>query len=936
MADPALPPGFTLDAPASSGAPILLPSDAQKAWDAGSASLEQQLSAAGYSEAEKSRRRTMFFNDPRIQRLREAAASPVATRFNATPGPPVPVPVSTKRQEIQNIARQAVQQRQQDTGFDSGLGNFATALKSGIIQGANTISMGLPNVLAAGAEKVLPSAITGNDTDASFMDILRTIQAKNQAEGDLNGPGNFIGQLMGSIPAALVGTGTAASALAGTKVADAASQASAAMPLATKLASAMGAGALGGGAGALSNGQDPVTGAEIGTVAGPVLQGGAKVLGILGKKAADVLGIRNIDAILRHLTPASKAEIQTNVDKIRATGVEPSLFEALPLAEQNRLASNIGGHSDPVLEHAQATINQRLSNIPGEMANSIENAAAPARADATQQMTDALTAARGSPAPGDAAQAAEATTSPLAMAAQPGVEAGLIMGPHDTNQLFDNISQIIPHDPKLQPNGEVHMVESDTPIGRIIRSQAGLLPGKNVTNPSGGLTGNEVGALLDKLKAIGDNYTSPNQTLAAQAVKHIESVLAEQHPEYLAARQQMKDQFAARSRMVEGASEGMNTRTAASLDPNSINQEIKNAYGSTEGATGRALGQSNELQTGFAEASPSQAVSQAAAIPGNMAAITQNLGSEAAGQIAATAESQTNAAQALARLNRKNETSPTQLGPDALAGVVLGLHPAAMIRTKIAAIQKVVRSMRISEQKAKGLVDLVFSPDANKRQMALDMLGKTTQGQGILSNIATSMGLGGAAAQRFAPEAPQPIPALDPTAAPDASPTDAADPPLPEGFTYDAPAADSAPTPESAPVNAPAPAASIDDMLKDPEVLKLLGQNNPEDLPTPNGAPSFAAIQKVFPNVDHPTSGLRSIAHNREVGGVANSLHLGLVPGVQAYDIPPQAGMTIHEAAAKIEAENPGVKVVESLAHRARKPDGSLGGYHWHFALAHA
>ena len=102
--------------------------------------------------------------------------------------------------------------------------------------------------------------------------------------------------------------------------------------------------------------------------------------------------------------------------------------------------------------------------------------------------------------------------------------------------------------------------------------------------------------------------------------------------------------------------------------------------------------------------------------------------------------------------------------------------------------------------------------------------------------------------------------------------------------------------------------------------------------PSGGPAPSFDAIQRVFPDVTM-NSGVRTPEHNREVGGVSNSTHLGLRPGVQGYDINVQPGMTVDEAAARIEAANPGVRVVEKRDETGRTgPNGKpLSG--WHFAL---
>lgn len=98
-------------------------------------------------------------------------------------------------------------------------------------------------------------------------------------------------------------------------------------------------------------------------------------------------------------------------------------------------------------------------------------------------------------------------------------------------------------------------------------------------------------------------------------------------------------------------------------------------------------------------------------------------------------------------------------------------------------------------------------------------------------------------------------------------------------------------------------------------------------------APAFTAISDALPGATM-SSGWRSAEHNREVGGVSDSNHLGLRPGVQGYDIPVQPGMTVQEAAARIEEKSGGkVRVIEARDERGRVgPNGKpLGG--WHFAL---
>lgn len=97
-------------------------------------------------------------------------------------------------------------------------------------------------------------------------------------------------------------------------------------------------------------------------------------------------------------------------------------------------------------------------------------------------------------------------------------------------------------------------------------------------------------------------------------------------------------------------------------------------------------------------------------------------------------------------------------------------------------------------------------------------------------------------------------------------------------------------------------------------------------------APGFDVIQSVFPGATM-NSGFRTEAENRRVDGVPNSNHLGNRPGVMAYDLPVQPGMTVEEGARAIEAAHPNVRVIEARDETGRHgPTGKpLGG--WHYAL---
>lgn len=111
------------------------------------------------------------------------------------------------------------------------------------------------------------------------------------------------------------------------------------------------------------------------------------------------------------------------------------------------------------------------------------------------------------------------------------------------------------------------------------------------------------------------------------------------------------------------------------------------------------------------------------------------------------------------------------------------------------------------------------------------------------------------------------------------------------------------------------------------------GRTNVATMKATGPAPGFDAITRSFPGVTM-NSGHRTPERNRAVGGVDGSHHLGSTPGVQAYDINPIPGVTVQQAAAKIEADSGGtIQVVEAIDERGRTgPNGKkLGG--WHFSL---
>jgi hypothetical protein len=918
----------------SAPVPDMTPKAAQTGLDRGSAVLESRISHL--PEAQKQAARDKFFQ--LTQTLRETSATPVSQKRGAD---------ATVRSTP--VSRRASAQGRADANAGSA-GNFLTGLKAGITRGA----FGLPERLAAAGEAYLPSAITGNDTNASYDDILAQVRANTDADAEKSGTGNFLGQVLSG---GLVG-GAAVKPL--TPGIGAALGASAeANPVIHTLAAASAAGAAGAGAQALGEGSDVLPAVQMGAVAGPVLHGAVKGAGWLGNKAADVLGLRNAAAILKTVTSATHAEISAKIAALRAKGIEPTIFEVLPMADRNAISKKIVNRSDNTLEATQAGIKNRIGAMGNEIAASADAATAPGRANIVQGITDDMTAARGTPdapvaeVPGDHAVATRASRSPIDLATpeNPGSqlrrEARAIMEPHDDRVLYNNIEEILPSNPELRPNGDVHEVPTDPAIRSAILSKAKNLARKNADDQSGGLTGRNISDLLSDLRSD----PTISRDVSQSAINHIEDQLAEMHPEFLDADSRMNAAYAARSRMGEGVVEGMNTQTRGSVK--NPDRATVNAYDSPEGAQGRFLGQSNQLQTDFAEAGPRKAISQAAALPNKQAAIEQNLGQGPAAAIADTAAAQTEGAQALAGLNAKNGTNANEFGPEELASAVLGLNPGSMIRTKIMSLHKVMQALGMPEKKASNLVDLLFSTNPVKRSQALNMLNSVKGGSSVWRDIGKTF-VGGAVAQNakgaMTPAPPDEGAQEDPGAVAAPAATDdpyaglgVEDAPVPADVPQD-PAGESnggvmaddgdGADPENPDENnAETPTSGAVDPNQSPQMQELMRQISAsgaapgqENDGIPHGR---RIIQNLFPDA-HITSDVRS---KNDPLSRANPRSKHTTTD-EAVDVRPIKGMTFNDFVKRIEDAGHTVieKKNEDAAHGGKRSAWATGN-HWHVVV---
>lgn len=690
--------------------------------------IRNRLAAGETDPAARQIALTRFDSDPRAQQLRKAAGL---------------APLSTAQGEVKAVARKSVQQRAADAGTD--LGNNATGFQSasaGIARGM----FGLPEMLAAAGERFLPSSVTGNKTDASYSNILQTIRSKDTAAISANPGAGFAGEVGGSI----VGGGAVgktlmrgASRLATSSAPAVARIGNVLQNLGTfnkgaKLANAGKLVAVGAGGGALQaagTGENVVKGAAEGAVAAPVVGLGFKAAQVVSRPFRDVLRMTNAGRFLSRLTSATQAQLEARAATYRdATGAEPTLFELLPLADRNKILKSAVVGKDNVVEQASNAIRGRAQNLGPEMSARAQEILQPQRNFIQQGLHRDIAQARGGElAPGDHEMIANAMESPTDMLHLRDEEARAIMAPHEATPVVGNVSDLLP---AIQsPDGT--NIDADPAVSATIRSAAGIL---RQQAPNQGISAGDITDMISSLK--GDlGKGGAEARVAQQAIDHLHDVLDTHAPEAGAAARQMSDAYAARSRMAEGMQEGASTRLRDDVQVGTSRKQarvVRNAYDSPEGATGRSLGQANRVTTDLG-GSPEEAlratVKQSRGGIGRQ--LAQNVGAPEADQLVTAARAQDESAQALASASSKAQAGSGD-GADAemLVQAIAGLHPSSFITTKAGSLRKLLDMTYIPENRARTMVDMIFSQDPAMRERALRAVGNERNGATFLKYLA--------------------------------------------------------------------------------------------------------------------------------------------------------------------------------------------------------
>lgn len=658
-----------------------------------------------------------FDSDPRAQKLRQLAGL---------------APLSSRQGEVRAVARKSADQVYREAGARAGQNN--SRIQS-LIAGASKGMFGIPQHMQAALLSVAPTAITGIPKDATYNNILQTIRGRD----DASIASNRLTGLAGEIGGGLAGGGPVGGAIK----AGGARLAASAMPhvarvgnvlqnLVTlrkgqKLANTGKLVAMGGSAGAaqaLGTGGDVVEGTVGGAVAAPLLVGGLKLGQVATRPFRDVLQITGAEKFLRRLTTATRDQLERRAAAYRqATGAEPTLFELLPLVDRNKILKTAVVGKDNVVEQTSDAIRARARNLGPEMSDRARQVLQPNR-DAIQNSlrADLARARGGALAAGDDELIANAMENSVDMRRLRQEEARAIMAPYEGTRVVDSIDNLLPD------ANPVTGAAADAEAANVIRSAAGVLRARA---PGAGVTAGDITDMISTLR--GDLAQGGIEGRAAErAINHLQNVLDNMAPEAGAAARQMSDAYAARSRMLEGMKEGAQTRLRGDVYPESSSaaRKVTNAYDTPEGSSGRVVGQSNRILNDLG-GSPEEAlratVKQSRGSTGRQ--ISQNLGAREADEIAAAARMQDESAQALAAASNKAQSgSGDSADAETLVQAIAGLHPSSFITTKAGAMRRLVDMTYIPENRARTMIDMLFSQDPAMMRRALDAIGNEPNG----------------------------------------------------------------------------------------------------------------------------------------------------------------------------------------------------------------
>jgi hypothetical protein len=871
--------------------------------------LRQSVVARVKDPKQRQQALARFDSDPRAQKLRRAAGL---------------ASVTTRQRDVRDVARANV--AQEGKAKRPAGKNFADAM----IAGTSEAMFGIPERLEAAGRYFLPE--TSKDKrkgtlrrGQSYDETLELVRAENEERKKLSLAGNITGQIGGSIAgglgaaravtatgARLAASATPAAARAGNvlqKVERAATLQRG--QTARNAARLVGTGAAAGAAQAAGEGSDIGEGAAFGAGGGAALGVAGKVAPWLGGKASEVFRMSGADAIFRRYTKTTREALEARAADFRKrTGTEPTIYELLDLEDRKSLQDVFQRLDKPQQERGATMARERVEAIPGEVAQVVRNETRGQRKRNIASLASALPESRG----GQAATTAEArlavgaAENPTRLAQLRRQEARNTMAPFDDQRPVDNVGELVPTELRAtNPDkpGEISEVEIDPELSSVIRAAAGLA---KIRPNDQGITVREITDMISRLKEAAAGKGSVIEQGAAQrAADHLESVLAEKIPDLAPALARMNENWAARSRQIEGMAE---IRPQADVNPNSMRnlRRSENVFETPEGGVGRAMGQRGALidDLGAATSPALGTVRTLAESPTAARQIAQNIGVPATRNITDAAAAQSESARRLATAVRDPSFDASEIEAGDLALLAAALNPASMAYTKANAIARVYQRLAksIPESQSRTIVDMLFSRDPTMTQRAINALrSQGDEGGKVLQEIVAMAGMA-SAGDSEAPEAEVEMAAAAETPQAEADYSQMSDEELMAALEAEE-----------------AETAEADySQMSDEELMAALEAEKEME---PYGR---RVIQDLFPDAQI-TDDLRD--PNSDLGKKnPSSYHVGTDGAV---DIRPIPGMTFDEFVNAVKAE--GYDVVEAIDETGKGRSKHATGPHWHIVI---
>lgn len=807
----------------------------------------------------------VFDADPRIQQIRRAAGL---------------TPLRTKQDEVRDIARRNLAERERAMSKYRTLetdreASFGAGVNQGFLFSA-------PQYIEAAARHYLPGGqAQGND----FSEELNIVRAEDELQAQRSSGGNIAGSIVGALgtggPATgLVKAGAAKLSASGVPIAAKAGnvlqrlstlEKAAPGTKLTKAATAANigkvatAGAAAGGAQALGEGQDiegVAKSTALGAVAPIALGGTAKAV------------IKGVPALARKVTRPFSSDIEKAAREVisenpsslasRHAALSAQVGENVPLVaalkdhDYEQVAERVVQRSPEALQIAKTRVGEHIKSFMDRMLSHVNNAGKTADAEITtigdlaQKRRDTATEIMAPVRD----KSVSLTALPLA-----GIERTL------TQRIGGRIQGLGQRLDEALGSAKPDNIEAlgvgpdDEEKARALLAYWGLGSPQGSKLPQTATVAemDTLRRVLDKAAKGASNAGNEVDSLAyANASKTIRDFVGKKYPQY----EQMISTYAAHSRMMEGFNAGAAGTRAADVEDTLLRGNLK----SPEGVVGMKAGELFR-QREAVSASPSSAIRQArdyaaeggltrpasaaegAARPGT---ITENLGGEAAANLASASQGETAVLQRMLDTGKldeliKNEQGAISPHEIAYGAFLSGAMPVTKARFAVNFLKPLNEwTKRLSSKAAENLTEMLFSRDPAQTQKALNALKRVglsdrTISKAMSNALQDSISAGAAAGNYANRQAPKPEDTSIRNPVPEPLPSDQ----LPESTSPDAglPSENVGDSPYS---------AMLDQVrqTENPQVVELvdrvekLGEKSRQDQVSPAGA---VGVMQIMP-----------------------------------------------------------------------------------------